>query len=80
MNQMFSNRDPDPSLSDCGNREAARRFEVAVYSVIDVLSRETGRDPKTLGCDYYAGAQEGLAGRFYRALTIAGGKGEHAHV
>jgi hypothetical protein len=31
--------------------------------VIGVLFRETGRDPKTLGCDYYAGVQEGVTDR-----------------
>ena len=64
MNQMFNNGSPDPSSGDYGNKEAARRFEMAVYSVIDVLYRETGREPKTLGCDYYAGAQVGLALKF----------------
>jgi hypothetical protein len=64
MNQMFNNGSPDPSYSDYNNKEAARRFEMAVYSVIDVLYRECGREPKTLGCDYYAGAQKGLALKF----------------
>jgi hypothetical protein len=71
MNQMFNSCDPDPSLSEFSNKEAARRFEVAVYSVIDVLFRETGRDPKTLGCYYYAGAQVGLAGRFRLNMMTA---------
>jgi hypothetical protein len=52
MNQLFNSRNPDPSLGTYSNDEAARRFEVAAYSVIDVLLRETGRGPKTLGCDY----------------------------
>jgi hypothetical protein len=63
MNHMFNSCDPDPSLSDFSNQEAVRRFEIAVYSVIGALERETGRDPKTLGCDYYAGVQEGLTDR-----------------
>jgi hypothetical protein len=71
MNQMFNSCDPDPSLSDFSNKEAARRFEMAVYSVIDALFRETGRDPKTLGCYYYAGVQAGLVGRFKRNMTAA---------
>jgi hypothetical protein len=66
MNQMFNERDDNPNLSDYGNKEEARRFEIGVYSVIGVLLRETGRDPKTLGCDYYAGAQEGVADRLRR--------------
>jgi hypothetical protein len=49
MNHMFNSCDPDPSVSDFSNQEATRRFEIAVYSVIGALSRETGRDPKTLG-------------------------------
>src|SRR5450432_293789 len=64
MNHTFNSGSPDPSASDYSNQEAARRFELAVYSVIDVLYRETGREPKTLGCDYYAGAQVGLALKF----------------
>ena len=64
MNHTFNNGSPDPSASDYSNQEAARRFEMAVYSVIDVLYRASGRDPKTLGCDYYAGAQVGLALKF----------------
>jgi hypothetical protein len=71
MNQMFNSCDPDPSLSEYSNKEAARRFEMAVYSVIDVLFRETGRDPKTLGCYYYAGVQAGLAGRFRLNMMTA---------
>jgi hypothetical protein len=69
MNYMFNSCDPDPSLSDFSNKEAVRRFEIGVYSVIGLLSRETGRDPKTLGCDYYAGVQEGLTDRFARLLA-----------
>jgi hypothetical protein len=64
LNHTFNSGSPDPSASDYSNQEAARRFELAVYSVIDVLYRETGREPKTLGCDYYAGAQAGLALKF----------------
>jgi hypothetical protein len=63
MNQMFNERDDNPSLSEYSNKQEARRFEIAVYSVIGVLFRETGRDPKTLGCDYYAGVQEGVTDR-----------------
>jgi hypothetical protein len=38
--------DEDPSLSDFSNKEVVRRFEIAVYSVIGPLSRQTGRDPQ----------------------------------
>jgi hypothetical protein len=69
MSQMFNSCDPDPSLSEYSNKEATRRFEMAVFSVIDLLARETGRDPKTLGCDYYAGVQAGLVGRFTRLMA-----------
>lgn len=48
--------------------EEGRRFEHRRLALIGVLLRETGRDPKTLGCDYYAGAQEGVADRL-RGLT-----------
>src|SRR5450432_4413883 len=72
MNHTFNNGSPDPSASDYSNQEAARRFELAVYSVIDVLYRETGRDPKTIGCDYYAGAQVGLALKFKWLMDGAG--------
>jgi hypothetical protein len=41
MNHMFNSCDPDPSVSDFSNQEATRRFEIAVYSVIGALSRET---------------------------------------
>jgi hypothetical protein len=72
MNHMFNNGSPDPSSSDYGNEETARRFEMAVYSVIDVLYRASGRDPKTIGCDYYAGAQVGLALKFKWLMDGAG--------
>jgi hypothetical protein len=71
MNQMFSNSQPDESPSEFSNKEAARRFEVAVYSVIDVLFRACGRAPATIGCDYYAGVQVGLAGRLRRLVASA---------
>jgi hypothetical protein len=70
MNQMFSAREGNPFLSEYSNKEEARRFEIAIYSVIDVLYRETGRDPKTLGCDYYAGVNEGVTDRL-RPITSA---------
>jgi hypothetical protein len=72
MNHIFNNGSPDPSSSDYGNEETARRFEMAVYSVIDVLYRECGHEPKTLGCDYYAGAQVGLALKFKWFMDGAG--------
>jgi hypothetical protein len=69
MNQMFNEREDNPSLSEYSNQQETRRFEIAVYSVIGVLFRETGRDPKTLGCDFYAGVQAGLVGRFTRLMA-----------
>jgi hypothetical protein len=72
MNHLFDSCNPAPSLSTYSNDEAARRFEVAAYSVIDILLRETGRDPKTLGCDCYAGA------RLSRQAQAAHGAAERA--
>jgi hypothetical protein len=69
MNQMLNEREDNPSLSEYSNQQETRRFEIAVYSVIGVLYRETGRDPKTLGCDFYAGVQAGLVDRFARLMA-----------
>jgi hypothetical protein len=71
INHFMNEMQHCPEYSETTAEEVDQRCHFAIRSIIDVLAKAAGVDPKGLSVDFWAGSKARLPGRFDAALAAA---------